>query len=335
MQNVLVSIIIPFKNTEKYLPACLDSILGQTYSNWEVIAVNDSSTDASLDLVSQYAKNDIRIKVLQNSGNGIIPALRMAYSHCSGKYISRMDSDDIMLPQRLQVMIHSLQTHGQGHLAIGQVEYFSENGIGDGYRKYEIWLNSLTKTGANFREIYKECVIPSPCWMVSRTDFENCGGFDSDTYPEDYDLAFRFYQNGLKVIPCEEVLHRWRDYDFRASRTSEHYAQNYFSDIKLHYFLKLEYEPSRPMVIWGAGKKGKAIAQKLGAKNIEFIWLCDNPKKIGTKIYGQSLYHFTKLSTLNKPQSIITVANEKEQNDIIIYLNQLQQNAMEDYFFFC
>ncbi|WP_338039388.1 hypothetical protein [Maribacter litopenaei] len=94
-----------------------------------------------------------------------------------------MDSDDIMAPNRLQVMTDSLLQHGKGNIAVGQVQYFSHRGISNGYERYEKWLNGLTKLGTNFNEIYKECVIPSPCWMVYRADFEACDGFNPHRYP--------------------------------------------------------------------------------------------------------------------------------------------------------
>ncbi|MEM7485118.1 MAG: glycosyltransferase [Bacteroidota bacterium] len=335
MRHHLVSILIPFKNTAHFLPECLDSIIKQTYQNWEVLAINDHSEDESLKLVQSYAEKDERIKVFANDGRGIIPALRTSYSKSSGTFITRMDSDDIMKSNRIETMVNSLIKTGEGHIAVGQVHYFSDRGISNGYERYEIWLNELTSTGANYKEIYKECVIPSPCWMAFRNDLNACSAFEPDRYPEDYDLTFRFYENNLKVIPCDEVLHLWRDYDSRTSRTSEHYAQNYFLDIKLHYFLKLDYNSKRPLVIWGAGFKGKSIAKKLLEKEVEFVWLCDNPKKINKKIYDQELSHFSTLEKLSNPQSIITVANEEAQKEIKNYLNGLNQTAMEDYFFFC
>lgn len=331
----MISILIPFRNTEPFLRECLDSIMNQSYKNWEVWAINDHSTDKSLQILESYSQNDARIKVSDNEGNGIIPALRTAYKHSSGQFITRMDSDDIMKPSRLQTMMGSLVHHGKGHLAVGQVTYFSDRGISDGYDRYEKWLNGLTAKGKNYAEIYKECVIPSPCWMAHRDDFDACGAFQSNRYPEDYDLTFRFYEKGLKVIPGNEVLHLWRDYDTRTSRTHVHYAQNYFLDLKLHYFLKLDYNAARPLVIWGAGFKGKKIAQKLLAQNIDFFWLCDNPNKINKKIYGQEMRHFSVLASLKMPQSIITVANEQAQQEIKDYLGKLKQHPMVDYFFFC
>ncbi|MEX0363500.1 MAG: glycosyltransferase family 2 protein, partial [Allomuricauda sp.] len=177
MQNSTVSLFIPFKNTQEYLPACLDSILAQTYPYWEVLAVDDYSEDKSRKVLEAYAKKDNRIKVYPNSGNGIIPALQTAYAQSSGDLVSRMDSDDIMKPNRLEVMAESLGSHGRGHVAVGQVQYFSHRGISDGYARYETWLNALTANGNNYNEIYKECVIPSPCWMVHRDDFELSDAF--------------------------------------------------------------------------------------------------------------------------------------------------------------
>jgi glycosyltransferase involved in cell wall biosynthesis len=335
MENPLVSILIPFKNTETFLTECMQSIKEQDYKNWEVLAVDDHSTDGSRKTTELFAVQDHRFRILKNNGNGIIPALQTAYAHSSGSLVTRMDSDDIMPPNKLQHMVDSLLMAGPGHLAVGKVKYFSIRGISNGYERYENWLNMLTEKGDNFSGIYKECPVPSPCWMTFRTDLDSSGAFRKERYPEDYDLCFRFYQAQLKVIPCSKVLHYWRDHDQRTSRTSEHYAQNYFLDIKLHYFLKLDREPHRHLAVWGAGNKGKIIAKSLLEMGIEFIWLCDNPKKIGKKIYGKVLEHYKALEQLPEAQSIITVANAQSQDVIREFLIARGQSAMSDYFFFC
>ncbi|GAG60231.1 unnamed protein product [marine sediment metagenome] len=154
--------------------------------------------------------------------------------------------------------------------------------------------------------------------MLHRDDFIACDAFNSNRYPEDYDLAFRFYKHKLTCIPCDEIIHHWRDYSTRTSRTHEHYAENHFIDLKLHYFLQLNYDDTRPLVIWGAGQKGKFIVKKLIEIKIPFKWICDNPKKIGKHIYDQELHNFNYLGDLDNPQSIITVANISSQKEITI-----------------
>ncbi len=335
MSQPLVSILIPFKNTESFIGECIDSILKQTYQHWEAIFVDDSSNDSSLAILDTFSKQDERIKSYKTDGYGIISALQTAYKHCEGAFITRMDSDDIMTPIRLEVMLESLIKHGRKHIAVGQVHYFRADGLSDGFARYETWLNRLTKTGVNYSEIYKECVIPSPCWMLHRDDFIACDGFEPNRYPEDYDLAFRFYKAGYTCIPCDNILLLWRDYSTRTSRTHENYAQNSFLDLKVHYFLDLNYDATRPLTVWGAGTKGKTLAKILLSCSIPFFWICDNPKKIGKHIYDQKLLNFDYLSQLIQPQSIVTVANEEAQYEIKQYFEKQNMHSMIDYFFFC
>ncbi len=335
MSQPTVSILTPFKNTERYLDDCLQSIINQTFENWELLIVDDNSTDKSHAIVNAYAEKDKRIKLFKNEGNGIIDALRLAFSESSGQYITRMDSDDIMPPEKLRFMLEDLKFHGKKHVALGLVKYFGTHDIGDGYSKYEAWLNQLTQTGRNYSEIFKECVIPSPCWMVHRDDLETCGGFTPNRYPEDYDLTFRFYKHNLKCIPSQNLLHYWRDYSTRTSRTHEHYAQNHFLHLKVDYFLDLEYDSQRPLTVWGAGQKGKTTAKLLQNHKVPFYWICDNPQKIGKHIYGELLRSFEYLKQLERPQSIVTVANTQAQAEIRAYFKSQHMEPMVDYFFFC
>ncbi len=326
---------MPVKNTSAFLEECLDSICKQSYLHWELLAVNDHSTDNSLEILQKYSQNDSRIKVFTNKGQGIIPALQLAYENSTGNYITRMDSDDIMLPNKLESMKNSLEKYGTGHLASGKVKYFADYEIGDGFKRYEDWLNQLISTGNNFTERYKECVVPSPSWMCYTQDFDKCGGFNSKIYPEDYELVFRFYELGLKCIPSSETVHLWRDYQTRTSRVDEHYADQSFLNLKMKYFFKLDQDPTKEILIWGAGKKGKKLAALLQAENVPYTWACNNPNKIGKDILGKILLNITEISDFNKYQSIITVANDDAQAEIKKSFTGMNLIANKDYFFFC
>ena len=97
MQKPLISILTPFKNTAHYLSECVYSILNQSYTHWELLIVDDGSSDNSYDIVNAFAEKDNRIKLFKNQGSGIIDALQLAFNNSRGNYITRMDSDDIML----------------------------------------------------------------------------------------------------------------------------------------------------------------------------------------------------------------------------------------------
>ncbi len=282
-----VSVLMPVRNGERYIFATIQSILNQSYSHWELIVVNDHSTDDTEKIVTSI--NDPRIKLLNNSGEGIIHALRHAYKNSDGYYITRMDADDLMPQDKLKTMVSLLESR-PGSIVTGKVKYFSDEfEIGDGYRKYEKWLNERVLNRDWKEEVYKECPIASPNWMVSREDFESIGAFESDIYPEDYELCFRFLNSGLEIEGIDNLTHLWRDHHGRISRNSEVYADNSFLEFKLDMFMKYEYEPDCELIIWGAGKKGKRAARYLLEKNLEFSWITDNPKKQGLDIYGKKL----------------------------------------------
>lgn len=326
---------MPVKDTSRYLDTCLDSIRGQDYPYWELLAVDDHSTDCSLEILSRHADADTRIVPMTNMGRGIIDALNTGYEKSSGTYITRMDSDDYMPAHKLVTMLGQLVASGTGRIATGLVKYFSEAELGQGYQSYQDWLNGLSRKGNNFDELYKECPIPSPCWMVHREDFERASAFRSYQYPEDYDLCFRFFQSGLSVLPTTEVLHYWRDHGLRSSRTHEHYADNSFIRLKMHYFLKIHRDKHCTLVVWGAGNRAKTIAKHLITAGEHFDWVCNNDKKIGKDIYGICLQP-VRLDLLRKDvQIILTMANKEEQLAVKREIAHLNLQVNKNIFWMC
>ena len=326
---------MPVRNASAYLEECLQSIISQTEKQWELLAVNDHSTDNSFEILQTHASKDDRIKVFQNDGKGIIPALQLALKNSNGQFITRMDADDIMLLEKLVRLKNQLLKKGKGHICTALVEYISETPLGDGYKKYQSWLNKLTSKNENFSDIYKECVIPSPCWMVFREDLLQCDAFDSKIYPEDYDLVFRFYKNGLKVTSVLEPLHQWRDYVERSSRTDPNYADQSFLDLKVKYFQELDFDKNRDLVLWGAGKKGKYLARQFQDKSIPFHWISNNERKTGLSISGTILEDIEVLKSISNPQIIIAVAAPNDQKEIENFLKKSNFEKGDHFYFFC
>ena len=97
----MVSIIIPCYNSGKYISECLNSILAQTYSEWEAICVNDGSTDNTMEFLNQYVMSDNRYKVVSQLNSGVSAARNKALCICRGEYICCVDSDDIVEPNFL------------------------------------------------------------------------------------------------------------------------------------------------------------------------------------------------------------------------------------------
>lgn len=318
-----------------YLSACLDSILQQSETNWELWAIDDHSTDESYRVLQEYALKDKRVQVRTNNGHGIIQALRLAYSCSTGALISRMDADDLMPPKKLTLLKEGLLAKGPGHLSIGLVEYFSVDELGNGYINYQNWLNNLSLREKNYSDIYKECVIPSPCWMVFRADLDDCGAFHPDFYPEDYDLCFRFYQKALKVICIPQILHLWRDHASRTSRNDPNYADIHFFELKIKYFLQLDYIKDKSLILWGAGKKGKKLAKLLNDYKVPFHWITDNSRKMGKHIYNTKIESTEIVKYDASQQLIIAIAAPNDLASITQKLENAQLSKSSDYFVFC
>lgn len=333
--NRTVSILMAFRNTERFLPECLDSVLAQTDPDWELIAVDDASSDGSRALVESYAARDARVKVFSSEGRGLIPTLQTCYKHSTGRYINRMDSDDRMPARKVEVLRQQLEAHGPGNMAVGLVEHFSEAEVMGGFRLYENWLNDLTRREANWDGLWKECVVQSHCWLVYREDFDRAGAFNPERYPEDYDLAFRFYRAGLQVRAVDELVHWWRDRPDRISRTEPEYLDQTYYDLKLKYFQELARDASRPLVVWGAGPKGKKLARKLQELEIPFHWVTDNTKKTGLHIYDVLVQPGDAALELEQPQIISAVSGPDDRAALLQRLQSAGMQQNKDFFMFC
>ncbi len=331
-----MSILMPVYNAMPFLVDCLDSVLAQDVSDWELWAVDDHSTDDSRGVLTDYAARDGRIRWYPNPGKGIVPALRSAFRQSGGGLVTRMDADDLMMPGKLRCLRDALRRHPHRRaVATGGVRYFGDQTLGEGYRRYADWLNGLALHGRHYLEIYRECTIPSPCWMTWRENLSACAAFREDIYPEDYELAFRFRAAGLEVLACPDLLHAWRDHPERSSRTQAVYRDPTFLPFKVSWFLRADHRPDRPLVLWGAGRKGKQVAALLAGRNIPFAWVCDNPRKFGQYIAGVQLQSPDGLRELSRPQVVVTVAARGAGDLIRQWLGQLGLSEGYDYFFFC
>lgn len=319
---------MPVKDTAPYLDDCLSSIVAQTFADWELIAVNDQSSDNSLKILTDFAKRDNRVKVFTNPSPGLLKALRFGYNQTTGELIHRMDSDDKMPLKKLQLMVEAWQKNGKGSLITGGTEYFKDKGeVGDGFKRYDAWLREVARRQSHAIEMYRECVIPSNCWLVHRIDFDSVGGFEPATFPEDYDLCFRFITKGLTIIGLDEVLHLWRDREDRISRNWEVYRDNRFFELKVNYFFNYSRQSERPLALWGAGKNGKDLAKLIQQHEKQFTWISNNENKIGRDIYGIVLDDMNVLQTHENPQIIIAVASPEDQKEIDV---QMINNGLEE-----
>lgn len=132
----LVSVIIPVYNAEKYISECIDSLLVQTYKNFELLILNDGSTDNTYDIIEGYSRKDERVKVYSRENKGITITLNELLMMCNSPFIMRMDADDICLPNRIAIQMEFLENNPDIGFVGCQVELINSQGLRLGRRFY-------------------------------------------------------------------------------------------------------------------------------------------------------------------------------------------------------
>lgn len=196
----LISVIMPTYNVENYIEEAIDSILRQTYTNFELIIVDDCSTDRTYQKCLDYSKKDTRIKLYKNEQNSKIEfTLNKALEYSSGKYIVRMDGDDISDSRRLEIMKNYLDDH----LDIKLVGTSTITINADGK---EIGKNVAID---DFSIIQKTCLLKTPVvhiWMTYKTIYDELNGYRKFFASEDYDFVLRLISKGYKCSNISEYF---------------------------------------------------------------------------------------------------------------------------------
>jgi glycosyltransferase involved in cell wall biosynthesis len=274
-------VLLPCRDAEPHLEACIASIRAQTLSNYEVVAVNDGSTDGTPRILERWADQDPRVRVLEGSGSGIAEALSLSARQARAPHFARMDADDVMHPNRLRLQCLFLRSH-EGIAACGTgVRYFPRDRVGSGYERYESWLNSLRREEEVERDLFVECPLAHPTMMVRAAAYRQVGGYRDRGWPEDYDLIFRLHRSGYRLANLPEVLLSWRITADRLSMRSDRYSPEAFRRCKVHHLLRGYLPAARDVVIWGAGRVGKPLARELLRHQLQPAAFVDlDPRKI-------------------------------------------------------
>lgn len=200
----LVSFIMPVYNAEKFLVETLISILNQTYTNIEIIAVNDGSKDSSLQILESFAKNDKRLVIINQENTGIVGALNNGIQHAHGEFIARADSDDICFLTRIEKQIPHIINAPEVVLVCSNFEVIDENSEFM-YREIVPLRDMDIKQAMLFYN-----PIGHGTTLLRKSAVLEVGGYSDKCGPtEDYELWTRLSKVG-KFVGVEDILYRWR-----------------------------------------------------------------------------------------------------------------------------
>lgn len=187
IKHPLVSVVMPAYNSEKYIAEAIESILNQTFKDFEFIIINDASTDKTLEIIKEYAKKDKRIIVINNEKNiKICKSLNRGIKISKGKYIARADADDISYPDRFQNQIEFMEKNDDVGVVGGYMQIFNgETGKNISVRRYETEDKILRKN------IFFYSPLSHPSVVFRKQVFDNIGLYN-ENYTDCEDLEFWF-----------------------------------------------------------------------------------------------------------------------------------------------
>lgn len=199
-----LSVLLPIYNAAPYLSAALESILAQTYDNFELIAIDDGSSDDSLKILRDFAARDARVKVIARGNLGLIETLNQGLSLANAPLIARMDADDIALPDRFMLQVAHFHEHPQCVIVgsgIRFIDEFGKSGQEAVYPRCTELISRLLSEGSMFAH---------PAVMMSREQVLRVGGYrGAFVHAEDYDLWLRLSEiGGMDNLPQVLLLYR-------------------------------------------------------------------------------------------------------------------------------
>ena len=282
-----VSILMPVRNEQRFLPAALASLTAQTMKDWELVAVGDGSTDDTPRILAEAAHGDPRIRLLGCAGQGLVPALNAGLASCRAPLIARMDGDDVAHPARLAAQAAFLSAHAEVGLLACSFRHFPRHKVGMGMAGYEQWQNRLLSHEAILADLFVESPFVHPSVMFRRAVVEGVGGYRDMGWAEDYDLWLRLAAARTRFARLPGTLFFWRERPERATRTSATYSPEAFRLCKLHHLMKGFLKGEHEVILAGAGLEGRAWYRMLREAGIRVsAWVDVDPRKIGRELHG-------------------------------------------------
>ena len=296
-----ISFVLPVHNAEKTLGQAIQSILCQRYPSFEVIAVDDGSTDATPAILRTYSARDPRIRPVFCQKNGLIETLNKGLSLSKGTFVARMDADDICHPDRIGIQLQFMMSKPEISVLGTQIRCFPLPNVGEGFRIYESWINALLSPGDIGREIFIESPLVHPTAFIRKSALDEVGGYEDNGWAEDYDLWLRLYTNHKQFAKIPRILFSWK-------------------------LGPLKKSPN--VIIWGAGQIGRRISKHLLREGVALNTFVDiDPRKIGSSRRGAPIVSPDELPSVwraaGRPLVLAAVPSRGARELIRNHLNRL------------
>lgn len=261
--NAFVSVVLPVYNGALYLKEALDSILVQSYQYFECIVIDDGSTDDTLNILLEYKKRDQRLVIITRENRGLVQSLNEGILISKGKYIARMDADDISHPDRLEKQVEYMEQNEDVYLLGTNYALIFESGIDEEAKKAAEGTHRRSQAPIErknwFLSTNETMKFIHPTIMLRRELFDKIGLY-REYKLEDLELYFRTGIHHLRIDKLEEELLDYRVRNTSKSRIDKREDQTReLMEVKVEYLVQTVFQKSCDIkyLIWGADISGK------------------------------------------------------------------------------
>lgn len=328
----VISVVLPFRNGQKYFAEALESLLIQSFDNFEVLLVDDGSSDNSVEIAEKYIEADNRFYLVTNQGSGLVDALNTGLAKATGEWIARMDCDDICSPDRFSKQLTLARKCGEKIVISCMVKSFREDGITAGYAAYDEWINGLIEPSEIEENIFVESPVPHPTAFFNRKAVLSEGGYMERVLPEDYELWLRLWSRGFAFRRVPKVLLRWRDMPERFSRTSSKYSLTSFYKLKARYLTLAPCMKNKEILIAGSGQAARRFAKCLENEGFQIVAFVDPAEgRAGQVLRGKSVIGIDDMSDYEGIPIAVVSRAPGARDAIRQFLNNRGLTEMKDY----
>jgi hypothetical protein len=285
-----VSIVLPVLDADATLQRAVSSCLTQSFTDLELIIVDDASADRSPEIADQFSRVDPRVSVIYlERHSGVAAAAEAGRRAAGGQFVARMDADDASHPERIarQVAVMDLDAGLSGCGTAVRLIGAPASDPGRGFAEHVRWANGLNCPNQLAAERFIDSPVVNPTSMVRAGVLESVGGHADPEWAEDYDLWLRLLEGGSRLLNIEEELLDWHDSRGRLTRSSPRYSAAMFSKAKAHYLSRIPKVKASGVEIAGAGPVGKRLARDLAVEGVQTGCFYEvNPRRLGEWIGG-------------------------------------------------
>ncbi len=360
-----VSIVLPVYNGEKYIEEAICSVINQTYENWELIIVNDCSTDNTKKIIEQYKNVEPRIKIIDNMENQKLPrSLNIGFENANGEYYTWTSDDNRYKEDAIEMMVKCLEENSEYGMVY--CDSYIINEVGEVVEKVSRDIEEL---------YYNNCI--GACFMYRRSVAETTGIYNPEMFlVEDYDYWLRINKQFLiyHCMKCEYYYRkhdrslsatrysdirkslyqlRTRELDFILSQIGEQEKEYLFLD--MYFCKKNEKEKlkkkfwsngklpkniqwiernkgnislaSQSIVIFGAGEYGQRALQHVGRENVK-CFLDNNKELQGKKIEGKEVFSMAQIKSAQEEILVLVAVDARKVGALV---KQLEENSITRY----